>query len=230
VSQYKQHLLQAGSSINTINSSLASLSNYFLYKGWPPAKIKRLELPQLAPRALDLDEQQRLLHAVAGCKSLRNRTLVTLMLSTGLRISEASSLNVGDALLSARRKELIVRCGKGMKRRGIPINRELGDLLHTYLATISANPEAPLFMSQKGNRLSVQGIDYVIRGFAKTAGIEFSSHSLRHTCLTSLIRRGVDIVVAAEIGGHARLETTRRYCLPTQADKAEAMEKLSYPA
>jgi integrase/recombinase XerC len=68
----------------------------------------------------------------------------------------------------------------------------------------------------------------VIRGFGRESGVTLSSHRLRHTCLTRLVRAGVDIVTVAEIAGHSRIETTRRYSLPTADVMIAAVEKLNY--
>ena len=62
------------------------------------------------------------------------------------------------------------------------------------------------------------------RRLAGEAGLELSAHVLRHTCVTNLIRCGADVVMVAEIAGHRRLDTTRRYSLPSQADKDAALE------
>jgi len=56
--------------------------------------------------------------------------------------------------------------------------------------------------------------------------VAVSAHTLRHSCLTNLVRRGHDLVLVAEIAGHKRLETTRRYSLPTEGDREAAMESL----
>jgi site-specific recombinase XerD len=226
VQDYKAWLLRQGASANTLNSILASIDNFYMFNKLGPAKVKRLDLPAHAPRALEPDEQRRLLKQIAQCKSLRNRAIALIMLNCALRIGELNQLNVGDLILTARKRELVVRCGKGTKRRTVPINSELAEVLREYLADLPADPDAPLFVSQKGNRLSVQGIDYVIRAFGRDAGIDFSAHNLRHSCLTRLIRCGVDIVTVAEIAGHSRLETSRRYSLPTEAVKVNAMERL----
>jgi integrase/recombinase XerC len=208
-----------------VNSILAAIDNLYLNLGLGPTNVKRQEIPTHAPRALEEDEQRRLLTAVAKCELPRNQALVLIMLHCGLRISEVAGLNVDDVLLSARKCQLVVRCGKGAKRRTVPINSDLAEVLRRYLPTVTNTPNAPLFMSQKGNRLSIQAIDYVIRAFGRDAGVDFSSHCLRDTCLTRLVRAGVDIVTVAEIAGHSRLETSRRYSLPTEAVKIAAMEK-----
>ncbi|MCC6271074.1 MAG: tyrosine-type recombinase/integrase [Microbacteriaceae bacterium] len=227
VQDYKTHLLQSGKSSNTINAVLSAIDNFYLYKGMGPVKVKRHDLPAQAPRALEPEELRRLLKEIARCKSKRNRTLALVMLNCGLRISEVAQLDIGDVLLMARKRELVVRCGKNSKRRTVPINSDLAEVMREYLASVRGSyPEMPLFLSQKGNRLSVQAIDYIIRQFGRDAGVDLSSHTLRHSCLTLLVRSGVDIVTVAEIAGHSRLETSRRYSLPTEAVKIAAMEKI----
>lgn len=228
VQDYKNWLLQSGRRSNTVNAVLSAIDNFYLYKGLGSTKVKRHDLPAQAPRALEPDEQKRLLKEIQRCKSKRNRVLALVMLNCGLRISEVALLNVGDVLLSARKRDLTVRYGKNAKRRVIPINSGLAEVMREYLDSVgSSNPDLPLFLSQKGNRLSVQSIDYIVRQFGRDAGVDLSSHCLRHTCLTKLVRSGVDIVTVAEIAGHSRLETSRRYSLPTEAVKVAAMEKLN---
>jgi integrase/recombinase XerC len=229
VREYKQRLLMNGKSASTVNASLSALDNFGLFLGIGFAKVKRQELPKQAPRALERDEQRRFLRTVAASKSLRNKTIAGVLLNCGLRLSEVAQLNVGDILLSARKRELVVRCGKGSKRRIVPINGDLAEQLQQYLASIdAADQNAPLFKSQRnGTRLSTPAIDRVIRLFGKECGLELSCHVLRHSFVTSLIRNKQDIVVVAELCGHSRLETTRRYSLPTELDKLRAVETLS---
>jgi len=86
-----------------------------------------------------------------------------------------------------------------------------------------AQPSA-VWLSRSGTRMSTRAIDLVIRRLAAEAGLELSAHVLRHTCVTNLIRSGADVVMVAEIAGHRRLDTTRRYSLPSQADKDAALE------
>jgi integrase/recombinase XerC len=83
-----------------------------------------------------------------------------------------------------------------------------------------------VFLNRSGKRLSARAIDLIIRRIGVDARLEISAHVLRHTCLTSLVRSGNDLVLVAEIAGHKRLETTRRYCLPSREDREMAMERL----
>lgn len=231
VREFKHHLLTKGCSANTVNAALAAVDNFYLYIGLGSAKVKRQDLPKLAPRALDNNEQRRFLKAVLKSQSLRNKTIAILMLSCALRISELVNLDVDDVLITARKRELVVRCGKGGKRRVVPINKDAGEILQRYLADRqSTETHSALFTSKRGGRLSQQAVDRLIRLFGKDAGVELSSHSLRHTCLTKLVRAGIDIVTVAEIAGHAKIETTRRYSLPSADVMISAMEKISYAA
>jgi site-specific recombinase XerD len=231
VREFKCWLMQKGKKSTTVNSILAAVDNFYLFQGLGASKVRRQELPKLAPRALEVDEQYRLLKAMAKADSIRNRAMAMLMLHCGLRISEVRALNVSDVLLTARKRELIVRCGKNDKRRSIPINRDAAEVLQEFMAGNQIGTgERPLFVSQKGNRLSPQAIDHVIREFGRESGVNLSSHRLRHTCLSRLVRAGVDVVTVAEIAGHSRIETTRRYSLPSADVMIAALERLNYAA
>lgn len=227
VRDYKSYLLNKGLSSATINAVLSSIDNFYLYLGLGIAKVRRQDLPGMAPRALTSEEQYRFLKAITRLKSARNRTMALLMLHCGIRISELAALNVGDVFVTARKGELLIRCGKNSKQRRIPLNADAREAMIAYI-TEPKDPSEPLFTSQRGTRLSTGAVAHFIRQIARDAGIGMTSHSLRHTALTRLIRSGIDIVIVAELAGHGRLETTRRYSLPTANDKIAAMEKLNY--
>lgn len=227
IRDYRVHLLQSGSKAASVNAALVAIDNYCFFLGIGAAKVKRQDLPEAAPKALDAEELRRVLRAISRCDSARNRTIALLMLHTGLRISELVALNVGDVFVTARKGEILVRCGKGNKQRRIPLNRDAREVLQIYLSG-PGEPTMPLFKSVRGNRISVNAVDHFIRQLAREAGVEMSCHRIRHTCLSRLVRAGIDIVIVAEVAGHSRLETTRRYSLPSANDKILAMEKLNY--
>jgi len=81
-------------------------------------------------------------------------------------------------------------------------------------------------VTRAGARLSARAADASVRRVARDAGLTLSAHVLRHTCLTNLVRQGEDLVMVAEIAGHAKIETTRRYSLPSTADRQAAVERL----
>jgi integrase/recombinase XerC len=81
-----------------------------------------------------------------------------------------------------------------------------------------------LFVNTAGGRLSVRAIDRGVRAVGQLAGLALSAHVLLHTFVTLMVRSGVDVVMVAELAGHRSLETTRRYSLPTEADREAAVE------
>ncbi len=85
-----------------------------------------------------------------------------------------------------------------------------------------------MFLNQRGARLSVKGAHDVITGIGETAGLDdhTTAHVLRHTFATTLVRGGTDLVIVAELLGHARLETTRGYTRPTADDRLKALDQL----
>lgn len=82
-----------------------------------------------------------------------------------------------------------------------------------------ATDEPALFLNRTGVRLSGRPIDAVIARVGAEAGVELSAHVLRPTFVTNLVRGGHDVVLVAELAGHGRLDTTRRYSLPSAADR-----------
>jgi len=161
---------------------------------------------------------------------LRDRAILTMLLFTALRIGELATLDRDDVAISARKGVVTVRRGKGDRYRQVPLNGEVRDALDAWLAKRVSLPQSDgpaLFLSLKGQRLSARAIDLTLRSLGQRADVTLSAHTLRHTCLTRLVRAGNDIVLVAELAGHARLETTRRYSLPSDADRQAAMDGLT---
>lgn len=214
----------------TVNLALAALDHFYLYLGLGKAKVRREELPQQAPRALDIEEQQALLRAMERTGSVRDRAMMMLLLYTGLRVGEVAQLDLADVAISARKGMVIVRSGKGGSYREVPLNVPLREVLVNWKQTRTQkypnNNDTAYFLNRQGHRLTTRAISMVVEKIGKEAGLEISPHILRHTCLTNLVRNGNDLVLVAEIAGHRRLETTRRYSLPSEGDRALAMENL----
>jgi integrase/recombinase XerC len=214
----------------SVNLALASIDHFFRYLGAGRPDVRREELSQAAPRALSPEQLQRFMRAVERCKSPRDRAIAVLLVNTGLRIGECAALDVDDIAVSARKGLVVVREGKGDAYREVALNAETRDALDAWTDArrkqLKGGGERALFVSRKGARLSTRALDLVIRALARDADLALSAHTLRHTCLTRLVRDGADVVLVAEIAGHRRLETTRRYSLPSQADRQAAMERL----
>jgi integrase/recombinase XerC len=214
----------------SVNLALAGVDHFYRYLGAGRPDVRREELAQAAPRALSPDELRRFLRAVERCESPRDRAIAILLVNTGLRIGECAALDIDDIAVSARKGRVVVREGKGDAYREVALNAEARDALDVWTSArrkqLDGSAERALFISRKGARLSTRAVDLVIRALAREAELSLSAHTLRHTCLTRLVRDGADVVLVAEIAGHRRLETTRRYSLPSQADRQAAMERL----
>jgi integrase/recombinase XerC len=185
-------------------------------------------LPRSAPRALDV-EQQRLLLQAAEESTACDRAIVALLLFTGLRLAEAAALLVADVRMSARKGVVVVRSGKGDAYREVELNALVRAMLDEWVderKKIVREGETSFFVSRTGSALSSRSIDLAVRRVAARARLELSAHVLRHTFVTGLVRAGNDLVLIAELAGHRRLETTRRYSLPSKADRQKAVSDL----
>jgi integrase/recombinase XerD len=122
--------------------------------------------------------------------------------------------------------------GKGERVREVPIHAQLRSRLTSWLDERADWPGAAdtpaLFLNQRGGRLSVKAAHDIITGIAADSGLDdkITAHVLRHTFATTLVRGGTDLVIVAELLGHARLETTRGYTRPTADDRTRALDLL----
>ncbi|MDQ3721688.1 MAG: tyrosine-type recombinase/integrase [Actinomycetota bacterium] len=226
---YKRRMkVERGLSPASVNQALAGMDHLFRFLGLGAAIVRREELPRSAPRALDV-EQQRLLMRAAEESTPRDRAIVALLLFTGLRLSEAAALQVADVRTSARKGLVVVRSGKGDAYREVELNALVRAMLDEWDAArkkIAVRGETSFFVSRTGTALSSRSIDLAVRRVAARARLELSAHVLRHTFVTGLVRAGNDLVLVAELAGHRRLETTRRYSLPSKADRQKAVSDL----
>lgn len=210
---------------STVNLALASLDALYRCLGLGRPHVRRDKPALAAPRALDEAGQRRLLRA-AEAAPIRARSLV--MLFTALRISETVALDVDDVRIMPRKGVLAV-VGKREVQREVPLNALVRQVLEEWLEQrkeLGTAGERALWVSRTGGRLSARSADRDVRAVAAAAGLELSAHTLRHTCLTGLVRRGNDLVMVAELAGHQKLETTRRYTLPSATDRQRAVEDL----
>ncbi|HVC31872.1 MAG TPA: tyrosine-type recombinase/integrase [Chloroflexota bacterium] len=231
VRDFKAHLKTVRRAKPTsVNLALAAIDSFYGFLGLGHPQVRREDLPQAAPRALTADEQKQFLRAVERQARARDRAIATLFFYTALRLGECVALNTDDVALTARKGKVIVRSGKGDVYREVPLNSAVRAALTTWMAErrrlFPDSAEPALFLNRAGRRLSARAIDQLLRKTVREAGLALSAHVLRHTCLTNLVRGGHDLVLVAEIAGHRRLETTRRYSLPTAQDRQRAMESL----
>ena len=228
---FKRGRMRARAAPATVNLELAAIDTLYRSRGIDPPVVERLELPTLAPRALARREQIELSRAMERRGSARDAAIAAVLSYTAVRVSECAALDVEDVSLTARTGEVVVRQAKRDEYRRVPLNRAAREAVGAWLRERPEVEDAegchPLFVNRAGGRLSARSIAKLIAQVGVDARIErLSPHVLRHTCLTNLVRDGRDLVLVAEVAGHKRLETTRRYTRPDEAALREAMEAL----
>lgn len=169
------------------------------------------------PKTLTMDEVDSLLSVPTGstAQSIRDRAILELMYATGVRASELISLDVEDVDLHQH----FIRCmGKGSKERLIPIYPQAVDAVREYLEgarprLAGSSPQPALFLSQKGRRLTRQGIWFILKALVRDAGIQrqVTPHTLRHSFATHLLIGGAPIRHVQELLGHSSITTTQVY-------------------
>ncbi len=215
----------------SVNQALAAIDSFYRSRSLGRPDVAREQLAQAAPRALHEDDQRRLLRSVERWPLARDRAIMSTLYYAGLRLAELASLEVDDVAVTARKGMATVRSGKGDRYREVPLNSACRAVITEWLEerqrlldAKSSSTEA-LWVSRLGKPLSARSVGNVIDRLADDAGLEgLSAHVLRHTFVTNLVRSGHDVVLVAELAGHRRLDTTRRYSLPSEADRAAAVE------
>lgn len=155
-------------------------------------------------------EARKLIGATVGERhELRDRLIITLFLTTGMRLSELANLDVDDVTPNA----ITIRQGKGNKTRTVNISKGIYGLIQDYLSDREHESDNALFVSQKDNRLNERTIQFTIEKYIKKAKLnkELSVHKLRHTAATLMLKNKVDLNTVREILGHSSLTTTQIY-------------------
>lgn len=160
----------------------------------------------------------------------RDKAVGLLGFYAGLRVAELAALDVADVVVSARKGKVIVWHGKGDAYREVPLHATARAAVDAWVKDRRGWPGtdgAALFLNRRGGRLSDRSLGQIVGRLGSEAGIDgLSSHVLRHSFGTNLVRQGTDVVLVAELMGHRRLDTTRRYALPSAADRQRAIDTL----
>jgi site-specific recombinase XerD len=198
----------------------------------------KIELPKTARRQvtfLHFDEIERLLEQVntEDESGLRDRAIIELLFSSGLRVSELVNLNRDH--INVTRREFMVR-GKGQKDRPVFISESASEHIQNYLVSRNDNLQ-PLFISYSRNhtastsgdykRLTPRSIQRIINKYTKLAGItkHVSPHTMRHSFATDLLMNGADIRSVQVMLGHSDISTTQVYTHVTDEHLREIHEK-----
>jgi integrase/recombinase XerD len=202
-------------------ASLRGLYGYLareeLVKVDPTARLRTPKRGQDLPRVLSVEEVLALLARVAPTGPLGERDLAMfeLLYGCGLRASELLGLRDGDVDLEGG----LVRCvGKGDKERIVPMGSAAAAALERYLrdgrrALQRGRRRPELFLNARGDPLTRQGLDYLLRRYLRQAGLlgRASTHTFRHSFATHLLAGGADLRSVQEMLGHANVATTQLY-------------------
>jgi site-specific recombinase XerD len=207
---------------------LASLFGFLQDMGYLQGNpAQRLPLPRVSeyvPVFLSEEMAQKL---IAAADTPWTKAAVVLLLSTGIRRSEAVTITLDD--LNLEERQLLIR-GKGDKERVVPLTDQVVEAIQAYLPHRTKTQSRHLFVSAwKGHPIHGRCINRMLKIVIGKAGLDgqgITPHKLRHTFATHLIRNGVDIRTVQELWGHADIGTTARYLHSDVRTKLAAVEKL----
>jgi integrase/recombinase XerD len=205
----------SASYVNQVISAFRILQKDVLGKEWDPIKIKRPRRPKKLPVVLSKEEVKSMIETT---RNLKHRTIIAVIYSAGLRISELVNLLPSD--IDSDRKQIRV-LGKGNKYRYTLLSENILDMLRVYWRAYK--PERYLFEGQRqGQPISTETIQVVFKHACKKAGIikPASVHSLRHSFATHLLESGVNLKIIQSLLGHSSLRTTSIYLHVTKFDPA----------
>ncbi len=201
----------------------------------PPDRIELIQEGDREVKVLDESSLERFLAAPdpKTPQGLRDKAVLELLFSTGVRVSELVGLDVSDINLKTREISVM---GKGRKIRVVFVSDSAAEAIKGYLSA-RQDEYKPLFIRFRGGhpidpegwdaRLTVRSIQKLVKKYALIAGIAVdpSPHTLRHTFATDLLRRGADIRAVQEMLGHANIATTQIYTHVTNPQLKEVHRK-----
>lgn len=218
---YAAYRHRRGLSPKSLQRHLSAIRAWYRYllregrvKANPASGVRAPKVERHLPQTLDVDQLGRLLQ-VPGDAPLdhRDRAIMELFYSSGLRLSELVSLNVGDVQTSDGLLEVL---GKGGKTRRVPIGRLAREAIDGWLqvrGSLAGSGESALFVSQRGTRLSPRSVEARIRQRAIEQGMprHVHPHMLRHSFASHLLESSGDLRAVQELLGHADISTTQIY-------------------
>ncbi|MCL5290194.1 MAG: tyrosine-type recombinase/integrase [Bacillota bacterium] len=218
----------------TVNRRLITLKRYF---DWAVGQdlvatdfskpVKLIPEEKTSPRQITDKEEAALIAAAEKHGNVRDRTLLLVMLHTGLRSMEVCNLTVKDITIGKRSGHITVR-GKRNKQRDVPLNSTARIALEPYLASLPNGCEY-LFPSEKtGGRLNERALRRIVEKYARLAGLNgVSAHDLRHR-FGYVMSEKTPLHRLAQIMGHDSLNTTKVYVRATRADLQAEVEKIAW--
>lgn len=217
-------LYDLGISARTQARIISGIRSFFSFlkitgkvKDNPAALLKMPKLGKHFPDILTVEEIDAMEAAidVSTYEGCRNRAIVEVMYSCGLRVSEVVSLRISNLFLQ---EEYIMVEGKGSKQRLVPISETAITLIRDYLVVrgdvnVKSDAEDILFLNRRGSGMSRVMIFYIVKDLCEQCGIHknISPHSLRHSFATHMLEGGANIRAIQQLLGHESISTTEIY-------------------
>lgn len=224
--RFLARLRRKGYSTKSLHLVVQAIKAYFRFEGMDEEaeRLKPPKVPKSLPKSLRPDEVRRLLEVIPPTRE-RDRLIVMLLYTSGLRVSELCNLKRED--VDFERSLIVVRGGKGAKDRVVPIPRATLELIKRYLEGREDGSEYILVEDrrEKKDRISPKTVWYLLRKYGERAGVKVTPHMLRHSFATHMLENGVDIRAIQEFLGHSSLSTTQIYTRVTVEHLRRAQEK-----
>lgn len=237
--EYLMHINETGITKRTqarIISSFRSFFKFLVYDGQlqnnPTSILESPKIGRKLPNLLTTEEVEKILDAIDLEKpeGQRNRAIIEVLYSCGLRVSELTSLKISNINF---RKSFIKTEGKGNKERLVPLSDRAKDEIRKYIdqyrntLDINPNDQDILFLNHRGHSLSRAMIFNIVKQLAAEAGIHknISPHTFRHSFATQLVSGGADLRAVQDMLGHESILTTEIYTHLDNLFLKDTMEK-----
>jgi integrase/recombinase XerC len=213
--------IKEGLNKTTVSRRLATIRSFFKFlqkegyiKSNPAKLVSNIKVPKLLPRFLSIDDVFSLVEKPKGMGFIpaRDKAILELLYSSGLRVSELSGLNIDDVNIKGCMVKIL---GKGKKERIVPIGSKAIDAIKSYIIErmLLKSKDRAFFLNRRGGRLTDRGVRRIVVKYARALAIngKIGPHILRHTFATHLLQGGADLRIIQELLGHSSLSTTQKY-------------------
>jgi integrase/recombinase XerC len=219
IRSFLSHLHTEKKSKRTIARKLSSLRTFFKFlhsrkmiSSNPTEELETPKIDKKVPGSITYDQVIHLFNQpdTSTLLGFRDRTIMELFYSSGIRLSELASLELKEIDFNSL---LIKVQGKGKKERIVPITQNAALWLKNYIQHPERNSSHALFLNRFGNKLTTRSIDRMFHNFLVQSGLsaKITPHTIRHTIATHWLENGMDLKTIQEILGHASLSTTTIY-------------------
>jgi len=236
---YLLNLKERGYAVTTVARKVAAAKSFFGFltaegkiKADPMENISSPKVGKALPDTLTVSQVRQLIDQPARStapEAKRDRAMLELLYASGMRVSELVGLNLGDI---DTKNGFVRPFGKGKKERMVPVYPQAAQSVEVYTKEVRPrfvhnSEEKALFVNQRGERLTRQGLWQILKGYARIIGLEkqVKPHTLRHSFATHMLNGGADLRSVQELLGHANISTTQIYTHLTSDHIRQAYDK-----